>query len=334
MANDSLSDYTTCVICCLELADKAFVTLTLKGLTTLKEYCSKRSDEKLAERLRLCGDLVKVHTDCRKKYTDHKRLSQTQGSQEDDICRKKVLRSSGVFDFKQQCFFCAETAVYDCKHPERNPVCHVATLQIRNNVLDYCLLRNDQWGLQVRGRLQLCDDLVAPEAVYHKKCHQAFHRPVTNASVGRPENTILNDAFNELCDWLEMTDAELYTLPELQEKLESFACGSDSVYSAKHLKRKLEERFGDHIFFAGVNGRKNVVCFKNMAGHIISDKWYCERENSAEDESVRIVRLAARLIKASIRDSQLSNEIYPGAQDLKDTYQVSHNGYPVCCCFF
>lgn len=111
MANDSVSDYTRCVICCSKLSDKAFVTLTPKGLSTLKEYWSKRSDEKLAERLWLCGDLVTVHTDWRKKYTDQKRLSDTQGSQEDDICRKKVLRSSGAFDFKQQCFFCAETAV-------------------------------------------------------------------------------------------------------------------------------------------------------------------------------------------------------------------------------
>jgi hypothetical protein len=77
------------------------------------------------------------------------------------------------------------------------------------------------------------------------------------------------------------------------------------------LKRKLIDTYGSHIFFADIDGRRNVVCFRDMANLIISDKWYSEREKSAEDDSVRIVRTAAMLIKSQIRDTPYNTEVYP-----------------------
>ena len=41
-----------------------------------------------------------------------------------------------------------------------------------------------------------------------------------------------------------------------------------------------------------------------MTNHIINDKWYSDKQSSIEEESVRIVKCAARLIRDSICEVQ------------------------------
>ena len=80
-----------------------------------------------------------------------------------------------------------------------------------------------------------------------------------------------------LCQWLEAEgDADLYTLAELHSKMSELS-GESEVYTIKRLKQKLQERYKEFIFFAEVEGRSNVVYFRNMAKYIINDKWYSER---------------------------------------------------------
>ena len=45
---------------------------------------------------------------------------------------------------------------------------------------------------------------------------------------------------------------------------------SNEAYSTKWLKKKLQDRYSDHLCFAEINGRKNVLCFKNMPNCIIN----------------------------------------------------------------
>ena len=40
-----------------------------------------------------------------------------------------------------------------------------------------------------------------------------------------------------------------------------------------------------------------MLCFRNMAKHIINEKWYLERKDNVE-ETERIIKTAARLIQA------------------------------------
>jgi len=67
------------------------------------------------------------------------------------------------------------------------------------------------------------------------------------------------------------------------------------------LKQKLQEHYQEHIFFANVQGRENVICFKNMAKFIINEKWQSFR-NSAEDKVEWIVSTAAKIICNEIRE--------------------------------
>jgi hypothetical protein len=80
----------------------------------------------------------------------------------------------------------------------------------------------------------------------------------------------------------------------------------------------LLERYGDNIFFAEISGRKNVICFRDMAARIINDKWYCERSENVGDESVRIVAAAAKLVQAQIREYVYNTKEYPITSDFCD----------------
>lgn len=91
--------------------------------------------------------------------------------------------------------------------------------------------------------------------------------------VGRPTDSGMLYWFQRLCQWLESeADAELYTLMELHAKISAFSDGAE-VYTTKRLKQKLHEHYKDHISFAEIEGRSNVLCFRNMANYIVNKRW-------------------------------------------------------------
>jgi len=178
--------------------------------------------------------------------------------------------------------------------------------------------RNDHWGIQIKGRLQSCNDLVAEEALYHHLCYFRFTQnrssePESTRS-GRRTDPEMAKAFEDICHFLESSCESLYSLSELRCEFES-----SEVYSNKHLKRKLKEKYGDHVFFAEVNGRPDVICFRDMSSYIISDKWYEERKSSTLEESERIVCTAGKLIAAAVCNMNLHCKQYPSASDITDS---------------
>lgn len=128
--------------------------------------------------------------------------------------------------------------------------------------------------------------------------------------------------FKVLVEWLESeSGAELYTLTELHSKMVEFSNGDD-VYTIKRLKQKLQEHYKEHIFFANVEGRENIVCFKNMAKYIITEKWQSSR-SSIEDEAAWIVSTAAKIIRDEIQEKIYDCKSYPGNEDIASISQSS-----------
>ena len=84
------------------------------------------------------------------------------------------------------------------------------------------------------------------------------------------------------------------------------------------MKRKLQEKYGDHLFISEVCGRKNVVCFKDMATRLMNEKWCEDRDGDVSRESERIVVTAAKLIKAGIREMANNTTCYPASLVLRD----------------
>jgi len=75
----------------------------------------------------------------------------------------------------------------------------VATLVIRESVLEQCSKKGDEWGLDVHSRLMTCNDLVAEEAVYHIFCHVNFFRVKKFESSCRPKDYMKAETFENLC---------------------------------------------------------------------------------------------------------------------------------------
>ena len=117
--------------------------------------------------------------------------------------------------------------------------------------------------------------LVAEEAVYHRICYQKF---LSNEGESNPVDRSFNDdsnnAFHKLCLRLKSeAGTNLLTLDELQEQMEEFS-ESNEVYSTNWLKKKLKDRYSNHLCFVESKSRKNILCFKNMANYIVNGKWY------------------------------------------------------------
>ena len=97
-----------------------------------------------------------------------------------ELYSNKTLRSSSsTFNWKEMCFFCC-ISVTSGEAGRK-----VQTLEIQENVADQCRKRNDDWGLEVLGRLESCSDLPAEEAIYHTTCHTRFFVINVNLVNGR-----------------------------------------------------------------------------------------------------------------------------------------------------
>ena len=134
---------------------------------------------------------------------------------------------------------------------------------MRDKIIELCEERNDKDSQEIQGRLESCFDLPAAEAVYHRESYQRFlKKNQRKGKVRRPSYPELADTFEKFCYWYEnLANTELLSLTDVQDKLSEISPGID-IYSSKYLKKKLEGRYGDHIFFAEVNGRKNIVFSK------------------------------------------------------------------------
>ena len=93
--------------------------------------------------------------------------------------------------------------------------------------------------------------------------------------------------------------------------------GTKEVFGKKWMKSHLKDHYQDHLFFANVGGsKKEVVCFVNMASHIVNDQWYAGRASDPETEKVRVLTAAARILKEEIRAADFSRETYPRSEEI------------------
>ena len=210
---------------------------------------------------------------------------------------------------------CKEEA--DFKH-DQSRARRACTLELCTAILRHCSQRADAWAVEVQGRTESCCDSVAEDAVYHFSCYALFatqHSLSGHGQCGRPEDGEMRTAFCDLRDWLEGS-CELLTLDDLHKHMVEFlnAKGlldvSDRVYSASHLKSKLQEKYGQHIYFAEVHGRKNVVCFQDLCSFIVSDACYAQQKRDDDSEKKRIIKTVAKLTVAEIRDMKSDLETY------------------------
>ena len=228
------------------------------------------------------------------------------------------------FDFRLQCIFCSNVCIADTRHGHLSDYSICETKELGKNLKKVCEAQKNELAEIVLRRITSChdDDLFAAEARYHRKCKDNFYlqslRPGDEPSArGRPSNTVQDEAFNKLCDWLEM-EGDLYSLLELYEKMKSLAENDDDIYSRpQYLKEKLKKKYGEQIVFATINNKKDVVCFSETASSIVNDAWYKSRSENSDD-SERIVKTAAKILIAELRSTPYDLSVYPSRSHIDD----------------
>jgi hypothetical protein len=157
-------------------------------------------------------------------------MAQNGPANGDDNRKCKTLRSaSNDFDWKENCFICRQQALYDFRHPDRTDIIMVESLELKGRMTQICIDRGDKLADEVSCRLRSCIDLVAVEARYHRNCSKNFsHNHVQNKKC-RPLDSAKEDAFNKMCEWLEITDHGLLMLAELNESVKQ-SCKWSPLY--------------------------------------------------------------------------------------------------------
>ncbi len=277
-----------------------------------------------------------VHQICRRNFCEPSRIhvAKNKASTSIESGEGTSLRSlHPPFDFSKHCIFCGQPAKYDGRKRGFD-VIPVRTKDFQQKVAKICEKRNDAWGHTVTGRLACVNDLHAADAVYHNQCSVNFRTekqipqvysessPKTTklSKAGRPQQETRKNAFLSVTKFLEENDEEQTTVVELANKMQEYLHNTEEeAYSVKYMKAKLKEHFGDKIVFTELNGKSDVVTFRNTASCILYEFHKQQRSTTPDEEKVRIIEAAAKLIQSDVKAQKVSSDVYPTPSEMSST---------------
>ncbi|KAH3838443.1 hypothetical protein DPMN_111852 [Dreissena polymorpha] len=109
-------------------------------------------------------------------------------------------------------------------------------------------------------------------------------------------------------------DDEQVTIKQLQDKMVSI-CG-DKAYSITYLKSKIISHFGEDVIITEINGKENVMTLRRTATSILHDFYRQGKSENTENEKVKLIRTAAKLIKSDIKSKEVDEIFYPNSLDI------------------
>ena len=196
-------------------------------------------------------------------------------------------------------------------------------------ILPACDARADEWADTFRGRINFARDLPAADAKYHKQCSSNFqtHRQILSKyrdsadseppRKGRKVDASRKEAFSlAIEDLVSGYDDEQTTVVDLVDRM-SHLCPDVEAYSVKYMKQKLISYFGDELVISNVHGRNDVVTVKETVAKILQQSKDSPQTDDEEAEKRKIVRAAARLIKADIKNIDTCRDFYPDPSELR-----------------
>ena len=100
---------------------------------------------------------------------------------------------------------------------------------------------------------------------------------------------------------------------------DNLADSGHSAYHYKHMHQKLKEHFGERIILTEINGKPNVVTFRNRAKAVLHNFYSQQRGDDPDTEKIRIVETASKLIRDDIKAVETSHKcnIYPACDELR-----------------
>ena len=103
--------------------------------------------------------------------------------------------------------------------------------------------------------------------------------------VGRPPEKQRTDAFLEVATFLKENDDEQITIQYLIQRMEeNLANTEQSAYSYPHMQQRFKEHFESKIIQTEINGKPNVVTFRNKAREVLYE-FYNQRDLDPERQN-------------------------------------------------
>ncbi|VDI00550.1 Hypothetical predicted protein [Mytilus galloprovincialis] len=188
-----------------------------------------------------------------------------------------------------------------------------------------CNDRDDEWAVEVRGRLECVGDLHAADALYHQTCSVNFRtskkipKAFSPDSKGKENNyqgrpAAYGEQFLKIVDYLKQHEDEQITIAELVNKMNEL-CG-EQAYSSVYMKKKLRNHFGENIIITDICGKISVVTLRDTASCVLQEFYHRPTYQNPDDEKKAIIDAAAKLIKSDIRSLKGDKENYPLASDV------------------
>ena len=210
-------------------------------------------------------------------------------------------------------------------------MCRVQTLETKKQMMTLAQNRGDDWGIEVLGRLQGINDLVAEEATYHKSCRTNFSdfRQNPDTGPGRPSNTEKLNAYKHFLSWFQQSDIEdsVHTIDSLHDIMVNQFSEGGEVFGRKHFKSMLLADYGDTIYITGQARRVDVVCLRDRMNEILREH-HSQEDN--EDEEMKIIKTAGKLILNKCKTMKLDKNKYATLEEMEKPYP---NLPPELTCF-
>lgn len=269
----------TCIICNDQLDNgKAITTLQEKGCEGINRAAAS-AGESLGVK-----PGQKLHKDCRRDITRNSGRQKRKAETSSEEWRQSLCSSKDSFIYKEHCLFCGTGDRYSGRKKEfvLMPVRRPAT---KDKLLDVCESRGDSWAEKVRSRLEFVSDLHAGDAVYHTSCNSNFRTgrqipgrfwtsgtDAKKLKVGRPKDVRREEVFLQVVESLQDRDEEQMTVHDLITEMTAILSDSEGqAYGLIYMKNKLYEHFGDKIIITEIDGKKNVVTFREKAAAVLCD---------------------------------------------------------------
>ena len=130
-------------------------------------------------------------------------------------------------------------------------------------------------------------------------------------------NTTQEDSFIQLCRWLciDAQSETQFSMQDLQDQLETYLPTEVAPYSAKHLKRRLTEYFGEQISIAEIDGKANIVTLRAKAATIMHDSYH-DIDSNEDDDGIEMAKLLGSVIRNELSQLEQPLDIYPTPGDV------------------
>lgn len=211
----------TCKLCNETLSKEPTVTWGAKDC----EGILNESKQLQSDAITKPGDVV--HVKCRQQYINptviqqYNRKRAGASLEQDSRC---ILRSTEtLFNYKYDCLFCGCSDPYEGRRLESKLI-PVRSIDFREKIRTVCEKFTNKWVETVPPRILFAHDLPAADAVGHQLCNVNFrtgkqlpHKfmpkdnpraPKCKPVRGRPKDSIREEAFIQVAEYLEQNDDE------------------------------------------------------------------------------------------------------------------------------